>query len=571
MVAGLHNEPGSEEPYAYDHVRDDRKETAIAGKNIRKISGIRRYDVRQGERDDGKERRSAGYNDLGPYSGLFADKFTFQAEDCAKNKGDRETNEHLFKRQHYINISIIDRMRTNIADIVKNEGKEVELFGWVHARRDHGKLVFIDLRDRSGFAQVVFGPGVAGASDLRLEYVVKVKGEVKKRPPAMVNDKIATGHYEVSATGLEILNAAEPVPIPVDSDGYEIDEEVRLKYRYLDIRRERIKNNLVLRHTIIKFIRDFLDGRGFLEIETPNLTKSTPEGARDYLVPSRLHKGKFYALPQSPQQYKQLLMVGGIEKYFQIARCFRDEDTRGDRQPEFTQLDMELSFVDREDVMKLNEELLIALVKAIAPEKKIQETPFPRVSYKDAMEKYGTDRPDMRKDKNDPNLLAFCWVIDFPFFEKADGGGWTFTHNPFSAPKPEFMNDLLAKKNIGEILTTQYDVAMNGLEIGGGSIRNHQSDALEVVFDIMGFEKERIHKNFGHMLDALKYGAPPHGGIAWGLDRLISLLAREPNIREVIAFPKTGDGRDPMMDSPSEVDKSQLDELGLEIKKSTKK
>jgi len=571
MVAGLHNEPGSEEPYAYDHVRDDRKETAIAGKNIRKISGIRRYDVRQGERDDGKERRSAGYNDLGPYSGLFADKFTFQAEDCAKNKGDRETNEHLFKRQHYINISIIDRMRTNIADIVKNEGKEVELFGWVHARRDHGKLVFIDLRDRSGFAQVVFGPGVAGASDLRLEYVVKVKGEVKKRPPAMVNDKIATGHYEVSATGLEILNAAEPVPIPVDSDGYEIDEEVRLKYRYLDIRRERIKNNLVLRHTIIKFIRDFLDGRGFLEIETPSLTKSTPEGARDYLVPSRLHKGKFYALPQSPQQYKQLLMVGGIEKYFQIARCFRDEDTRGDRQPEFTQLDMELSFVDREDVMKLNEELLIALVKAIAPEKKIQETPFPRVSYKDAMEKYGTDRPDMRKDKNDPNLLAFCWVIDFPFFEKADGGGWTFTHNPFSAPKPEFMNDLLAKKNIGEILTTQYDVAMNGLEIGGGSIRNHQSDALEVVFDIMGFEKERIHKNFGHMLDALKYGAPPHGGIAWGLDRLISLLAREPNIREVIAFPKTGDGRDPMMDSPSEVDKSQLDELGLEIKKSTKK
>jgi aspartyl-tRNA synthetase len=231
---------------------------------------------------------------------------------------------------------------------------------------------------------------------------------------------------------------------------------------------------------------------------------------------------------------------------------------------------MEMSFVEQEDVMQLNEELLIALVKAVAPEKKIQEIPFPRMTHKEAMEKYGTDRPDIRKDKNDENLLAFVWVIDFPFFEKADGG-WTFTHNPFSAPKPEWMKDLLAKKKIGEIITTQYDVVMNGLEIGGGSIRNHRADALEAVFEIMGFEKECIHKNFGHMLEAFKYGAPPHGGIAWGLDRLISLLANEPNIREVIAFPKTGDGRDPMMGSPSEVDKKQLDELGLEIKKSAKK
>ncbi len=457
-------------------------------------------------------------------------------------------------------------MRTNIADIVKNEGKEVELFGWVHARRDHGKLVFIDLRDRSGFTQVVFGPDVAGASDLRLEYVVRVKGEVKKRPANMVNDKIPTGHLEIGATELTILNPSEPLPFPVDDTGYEIHEETRLKYRYLDIRRERIKNTLVLRHKLIKFIRDFLNDKGFLEIETPILTKSTPEGARDYLVPSRIQKGNFYALPQSPQQYKQLLMVGGIEKYFQIARCFRDEDTRGDRQPEFTQLDLEMSFVEREDVIALNEELLIALVAAIAPHKKIQETPFPRMTYKEAMEKYDTDRPDLRKDKNDPDLVAFCWIIDFPFFEKTEGGGWTFTHNPFSAPKPEFMNDLLAKKNIGEILTTQYDVAMNGLEIGGGSIRNHAPDALESVFEIMGFEKDRIRKNFGHMLDALGYGAPPHGGIAWGLDRLVSLLANEPNIREVIAFPKTGDGHDPMMQSPAEVDKKQLDELGLEIK-----
>jgi aspartyl-tRNA synthetase len=462
-------------------------------------------------------------------------------------------------------------MRTYIADVVKKEGEEVELFGWVHARRDHGKLVFIDLRDRSGVLQVVLGPNVTGASDLRLEYVVKITGKVQKRPPNMVNEKVLTGHHELSATALEILNPSEALPISVDTDGYEINEEMRLKYRYLDLRRERLAHNLALRHRIITFIRRYLDEQGFLEIETPNLTRSTPEGARDYLVPSRIQNGSFYALPQSPQQYKQLLMVAGVDKYFQVARCFRDEDTRGDRQPEFTQLDMEMSFIEQEDILKLNEELLIKLVAALAPEKKIQEIPFPRITYKDAMAQYGTDRPDMRKDKEDKDLLAFCWVIDFPFFEKTEEGGWTFTHNPFSAPKPEFMADLLAKKNIGDIITTQYDVAMNGMEIGGGSIRNHQPKALETVFEIMGFETERIHKNFGHMLEALSYGAPPHGGIAWGLDRLISLLTAEPNIREVIPFPKTGDGRDPMMDSPAPVDKKQLDELGLEIKKSDKK
>lgn len=467
-------------------------------------------------------------------------------------------------------------MRTLIGDIIKNDGKEVELCGWVQARRDHGKLVFIDLRDRSGFTQVVFGPDVAHASELRLEYVVKIKGGVKKRPPSMVNDKIPTGAYEVGATELTILNRTGEMPLPILGDGYDINEEARLKYRYLDLRRSRMKDNLIARHDAIKFIRDFLSERGFIEVETPNLSKSTPEGARDYLVPSRIQKGSFYALPQSPQQYKQLLMVAGVEKYFQIARCFRDEDTRGDRQPEFTQLDMEMSFVDQEEVMALNEELLIALVATAAPRKKIQEIPFPRITYKDAMEKYGTDRPDMRKDKNDENLLAFCWVVDFPFFEKtetntarseASAKEWTFTHNPFSAPKPEFMDDLLAKKNIPEILSAQYDIAMNGTEIGGGSIRNHRPEALEAVFEIMGFEKESIRKNFGHILDALGYGAPPHGGIAWGLDRLVSLLQNEPNIREVIAFPKTGDGRDLMMDAPGEVDKKQLEELGIEIKK----
>ncbi len=464
-------------------------------------------------------------------------------------------------------------MRVAVAEIIKKEGEEVELFGWVHARRDHGKLAFIDLRDRSGIVQVVFGPSAGGGaaggdpSVLRLEYVIRVKGKVKRRPPAMVNKDIPTGEYEVDAKELEIVSQAEPLPFPVDTAGYEINEELRLKYRYLDLRRERLVKGLEFRHRVVKFIRDYLDERGFLEIETPDLTRSTPEGARDYLVPSRIKTGSFYALPQSPQQYKQLLMVAGIEKYFQIARCFRDEDARGDRQPEFTQLDMEMSFAEQEDLIKLNEELLIALVNAVAPGKRIQEIPFPRLSYADAMKEYGTDRPDLRKDKDDKDLLAFCWVVDFPFFEKTENGGWTFTHNPFSAPKPEHMDDFLAKRNIGGILTTQYDVVMNGLEIGGGSIRNHRAEALKAAFEIMGFAEERIRASFGHMLEALAYGAPPHGGIAWGLDRLVSLLAGEPNIREVIAFPKTGDGRDPMMGSPAEVDKSQLDELGLEVKK----
>lgn len=462
-------------------------------------------------------------------------------------------------------------MRTPISEVRNNEGKELEFSGWVHARRDHGKLVFIDLRDRSGFVQVVFTPSVPGASDLRLEYVIKMTGLIKKRPASMVKADQPNGEYEIEAKSLEILNASEAMPISVDTSGMEIDEEVRMKYRYLDLRRERLAKNLMARNKMIKFVRDFLiDRESFLEIETPILTKSTPEGARDYLVPSRIEQGRFYALPQSPQQYKQLLMVAGLERYFQIARCFRDEDTRGDRQPEFTQLDLEMSFVEREDVMELNEKLLIELVEKLYPEKKIQEKPFPRISYKEAMEKYGTDRPDLRTDKNDPDLLAFCWVIDFPFFEKTEEGGWTFTHNPFSAPKPEHMDALLSREGVGEILTTQYDVALNGLEIGGGSIRNHRPEALRSVFRIMGFAEERIDQNFGHMLQALSFGAPPHGGIAWGLDRFVSILQNEPNIREVIAFPKTGDGRDLMMTAPSEVEEKQLKELGIKIEKTKK-
>lgn len=464
--------------------------------------------------------------------------------------------------------------RTLIADIVGHEGQSVELKGWVENRRDHGKLIFIDLRDRSGLLQVVFPPNqkelLAEAGKLRTEWVIKVTGTVQKRPPAMVNANVPTGAYEVAAEALEILNEATTPPIEVTGDGKDIGEESRMEYRYLDLRRPRMQANIRARHKVIKLIRDGLDREGFIEIETPILSKSTPEGARDYLVPSRVSPGLFYALPQSPQQYKQLLMASGMERYFQIARCFRDEDTRGDRQPEFTQLDIEMSFVVREDVMAVNEALLIEIVTKLYPEKKIQEIPFPRISYQEAMEKYGTDRPDMRNDKNDPNLLAFCWVIDFPFFEKTENGGWTFTHNPFSAPKPEHMPWLMAKEHIGEILTTQYDVALNGWEIGGGSIRNHRPEALEKVFEVMGFETERIQANFGHMLEALGAGAPPHGGIAWGLDRLMMILQGEPNIREVIAFPKTGDGRDLMMHAPSDVSPEQLRELKIEIKKPTK-
>ena len=359
-----------------------------------------------------------------------------------------------------------------------------------------------------------------------------------------------------------------------DTNGYEISEENRLKYRYIDLRRERLVKNLELRHKMIKHIRDYLDSKGFFEIETPILTKSTPEGARDYVVPSRLRPGQFYALPQSPQQYKQLLMASGLEKYFQFARCFRDEDTRGDRQPEFTQMDLEMSFVKREDIMELNEAMFIDLIKKIYPQKKIQETPFPRISYQEAMDKYKTDRPDLRKDNppagGDPDLLALCWVIDFPFFTKDDKGGWTFTHNPFSRTKDEHMEWLMKKEKIGEILTTQYDLVLNGSELGGGSIRNHEPQALLKVFEIMGYKEEEVKQKFGHMLEAFSLGTPPHGGIAWGFDRLVAILQNEPNIREVIAFPKTGDGRDLMMDAPSELGSAQLKELGLSLEKKKK-
>ncbi|HLC95098.1 MAG TPA: aspartate--tRNA ligase, partial [Patescibacteria group bacterium] len=361
--------------------------------------------------------------------------------------------------------------RILIAEISRHIGETVKLAGWVSVRRDHGKLVFIDLRDQSGSVQLIALPNHTEAhtvaQNIRPEWVIEVEGQVNARPEKLINEKEANGAVEIEILSLIVLNTAETPVFDVLSHGQDINEEVRLKHRYLDLRRGRMQNNIRNRHLLMQGVRAFYSREGFLEIETPLLTKSTPEGSRDYIVPSRLEKGKFYALPQSPQQYKQLLMSAGFEKYFQIARCFRDEDTRGDRQPEFTQIDMEMSFATQEDIMAINEKMMVEIVTTVYPEKTIQTLPFPRLSYAEAMKQYNTDKPDLRKDKNDPNELAFCWVVDFPFFEKDDAGGWTFTHNPFSAPKLEYMSQLMDGKDIGSIVAAQYDMVLNGCEIGG--------------------------------------------------------------------------------------------------------
>ena len=449
----------------------------------------------------------------------------------------------------------------------------VVIKGWVNARRDMGKVCFIDLRDRTGILQVVLVPSVLGEEGkevmktLRSEFVLAIEGEIKERDAKSINENIPTGKIEMLATKITVLNTAKTPPFELDKDTRNVNEEVRLKYRYLDLRTERMQKNLRLRNKATQSLRNYLQEKGFIDVETPYLTKGTPEGAREFIVPSRLHPEKFYVLPQSPQQFKQLLMVGGVEQYFQFARCFRDEDQRGDRQPEFTQLDMEMSFVEQNDVLELMEEMLITMVKETTPEKRIQQIPFPRLTYKEAMEKYGNDKPDLREDKNDPNLLAFCWVIDFPFFERTENGGWTFTHNPFSAPQPQDMEKLMKEEDIGSILAAQYDIALNGYEAGGGSIRNHNPEALKKVLEIMGNSEEEIQDQFGHMLEAFEYGAPPHGGIALGFDRVVMILCNEPNIREVIPIPKTGDARDLMMDAPSILPIRRLSEANIQVKK----
>jgi aspartyl-tRNA synthetase len=576
----------------------------------------------------------------------------------------------------------------------QHAGQEVTLAGWVNRRRDHGGLVFIDLRDRSGIVQVVANPDIdpqshRAAHEARNEYVVQVKGRVRVRPQGLINPEIPTGEIEVVADALEILNPAKTPPFYIYDD-QPVDESLRLQYRYLDLRRERMQRNILLRHRVVKYIRDFLDRRGFVEVETPILFKSTPEGARDYLVPSRLYAGHFYALPQSPQQLKQLLMVAGYERYYQIARCFRDEDQRGDRQPEFTQLDLEMSFVEREDVIALTEELMVGIVE-VCSQCRLLAKPFPRFTHAEAMARFGTDRPDIRfgmelTDVSDlvaesafhifssvvsaggqvkgirapgcadysrsqideltslvieqgarglawlaldharetrssfakyltedelrgilewleaqpgdlllfvadqpgvvnPALgalrlrlaqrlglrqhtdrtIAFCWVIDFPLFEwDEEGQRWDPSHHLFTSPMPEDLP--LLDTDPGAARGQQYDLVCNGEEVAGGSIRIHQRAVQERIFELIGLEVEDAKARFGHMLEAFEFGTPPHGGIAPGIDRLVMLLAGEPNIREVIAFPKTQQAKDLMAGAPSPVEPDQLDELHLCIK-----
>lgn len=581
-------------------------------------------------------------------------------------------------------------------------GQNVILAGWVHRRRDHGGLIFIDLRDKEGIVQVVFNPETSEkaheiASELRIEYVIKVTGRVAKRPPGTENVKLPTGKIEVIASDIQILSTAKTPPFYINED-VEVDENLCLKYRYLYLRRLRVKDNIILRHKVEKFMRDFLDARGFVEIETPILFKSTPEGARDYLVPSRLHPGKFYALPQSPQQLKQLLMVAGFEKYYQIARCFRDEDLRADRQPEFTQLDLEMSFIEEEDILNLLEEMFTSLVEAVKPEMRVLK-PFPRLSYAEAMERYGTDKPDIRfglelKDISkivsnsefsifrtalqsggivkgiclpgcahyshkqleeltelvrsygskglvtlalpsgsykcleqltldkvksvaakyltleqlkeivcrfeanpgdlilivagdrrmvdkvlaelrremgyrlgliDRNLLAFVFIVDYPLLVWNDElGRWEPMHHPFTAPVEEDVP--LLDTDPAKVRARHYDIVCNGYELSSGSIRIHTRQLQEKIFRLLGYSDEEIETRFGHLLEAFDYGAPPHGGIAPGIDRLVMLLAGAENIREVIAFPKNQSAIDVMSDSPSAVSKAQLDELHLELK-----
>ena len=458
--------------------------------------------------------------------------------------------------------------RTLIGETPKMVGEKVKLLGWVDSIRDHGKITFLDLRDRSGIIQCV---GKDFPKFLP-ESVVEIIGEVSARPEKLINPNIETGKIEMQIGELNVVSASHELPFPITGDGYNIDEELRNKYRYLDLRRPRMAKNIRIRSNVARFLRNYLLSQDFVEIETPILTKTTPEGARDFLVPSRLQQGKFYALPQSPQQYKQLLMVAGMERYFQLARCFRDEDPRRDRTyGEFTQLDIEMSFVTQEDILKLTERMFTDLVKELFPEKKISQSPWPRIPHKEAKEKYGNDKPDLRKDKDNPDELAFAWIIDFPlfteqskddFFHGSGNAKWAPSHHMFTSPHPDDIK--LLDTDPGKVRGLQHDLVLNGFEVGGGSIRIHQSEIQQKVFDLIGFSKEQ-KKEFEHMLIAFGYGVPPHGGIAPGLDRFLMTILGEPSVREVMAYPTSASGQTSVLDAPSVATEGQLKELGIKI------
>ncbi len=461
--------------------------------------------------------------------------------------------------------------RTLTSETTKLVGEKVLLKGWVDTIRDHGKITFIDLRDRSGKIQCV-GASLPKVSS---ESVVGITGTVAKRPEKLINKNIPTGEVEIQIEKLEIITRAVELPIPIDTDGYDIDETIRNNYRYLDLRRSRMNRNIRMRSKVAAFMREYLLKEDFVEVETPILTKTSPEGARDFLVPSRLQPGNFYALPQSPQQYKQLLMVSGLERYFQLARCFRDEDPRADRAyGEFTQLDIEMSFVTQEDIIQLAENLFTDLVKKLFPEKKISQTPWPRIPHKEAIEKYGTDKPDLRKDKNDPNELAFAWTIDFPLFTQQSkddfyhGSGsakFAPSHHMFTSPHPDDIK--LLDTDPMKVRGLQHDMVLNGYEVGGGSVRIHDSLVQQKVFDLIGFTKDQS-KQFSHMLEAFTYGVPPHGGIAPGVDRFTYVVLGESSIREVMAFPASAGGVTAVMNAPTPATGDQLKELSIKVDKS---
>jgi aspartyl-tRNA synthetase len=467
-------------------------------------------------------------------------------------------------------LQYIGMERTLVKDSVNRIDETIILKGWVDSIRDHGKITFMDLRDRSGIIQCV-GQNLEKVTP---ESVVEITGKIVARPEKLINPNIVTGTVELQIEKLEVISLSSELPIPLNTDGYEINEEIRNKYRYLDIRRPRMTKNLRLRSKVTQFLRNYLNDQDFVEVETPILTKTTPEGARDFLVPSRLQPGSFYALPQSPQQYKQLLMVAGMERYFQFARCFRDEDPRRDRAyGEFTQLDMEMSFVTQEEILQITEKMFSTLITELFPEKKIQETPWPRISHKEAKEKYGNDKPDLRKDKNDPNLLAFCWVLDFPlfteqskddFFHGSGAAKWAPSHHMFTSPHPDDME--LLDSDPGKVRGLQHDFVLNGFEVGGGSIRIHDPKIQEKVFKLIGFSDAQ-RDQFDHMLTAFSFGVPPHGGIAPGLDRFLMVALGEPSVREVMAYPTSASGQTAVLNAPSKADDNQLKELGIKVAK----